>query len=170
MAITRLNNNSVGSVSSLPSLASLPSGLGGKVLQVVSGTSITEYTVTNSGANTCANYALTITPSSTSSKILINMSQTIHVNDSPNTGLHEADGYAELWWTTGTSTLVRRRNITYVSGENRGQGLRQSVAWSYLHSPNSTSAQTYTMKIETGNGYQITAEGTYSGVLMEIAG
>lgn len=71
MAITRLNNNSVTSVSALPNLASLPSGLGGKLI----GSSRILYTagtINITSQNTVVDTGVdhTYTASSTSNKLL----------------------------------------------------------------------------------------------------
>ncbi len=71
MAITRLNNNSVTSVSALPNLASLPSGIPtGKVLQIVQ-RKISPSFSTSSTSYVDAGVSKTITPIASSSKILV---------------------------------------------------------------------------------------------------
>ena len=67
MAITRLNNNS------LTSITALPSGVGGKFLQIQSTLLQTHFTVSvTANTNTeVTNLNLNITPSSSSSKILL---------------------------------------------------------------------------------------------------
>jgi hypothetical protein len=64
MAIITLNNNSLSSVTSLPA------GVGGKVLQVVEGSSTTQHEATGS-ANQDIGLSVNITPSATSSKIYV---------------------------------------------------------------------------------------------------
>src|SRR6056300_1760673 len=64
MAIITLNNNSLSSVTSLPA------GVGGKVLQVVQGEYATEISV-NTTSLTDTGLSASITPSSSSNKILI---------------------------------------------------------------------------------------------------
>ena len=64
MSIITLNNNSLSSVTSLPA------GVGGKVLQVVSDTLTSEYTTGSTSFNDTG-LTLNITPSATSSKILM---------------------------------------------------------------------------------------------------
>ena len=64
MSITKLNNRS------LTAVTALPSGVGGKVLQVVTGTYATSAT-TSSGTFSSTGLSASITPSSVSSKILI---------------------------------------------------------------------------------------------------
>jgi hypothetical protein len=65
MAIITLNNNSLSSVTSLPAAIST-----GKVLQVVEDTSIASFSTTSTSVSD-TNYSITITPSATSSKIIV---------------------------------------------------------------------------------------------------
>ena len=147
MAITRLNNNSASSittlsgVTSIPNLASLPSGLGGKVLQVVQGNTSTQVN------NTSASYAgiglsASITPSSTSSKILVNASVS-HV------GLTGGDIYVVCFLGIfRDSTNIQEWNANRVrsgaGGSNHESGA--SCSLSYLDSPSSTSSITYSIQ------------------------
>ena len=68
MALTRLSNQS------LTSISSLPAGVGGKVLQVLSTTKTDSFASSSISANTgvdITGLSVDITPSATSSKILI---------------------------------------------------------------------------------------------------
>ena len=65
MSITKLNNLSVSA------LTALPSGLGGKVLQVVSTTKTDTFSGTSTSFADVTGLSVSITPSSTSSKIFI---------------------------------------------------------------------------------------------------
>ena len=67
MAIITLNNNSLSSVTSLPA------GVGGKVLQVVQGSTTTAVQHATSYGDT--NLSASITPSSSSNKVLIMIQQ-----------------------------------------------------------------------------------------------
>tara|TARA_R100000234_G_C4933270_1_gene149472 strand:- start:11 stop:268 length:258 start_codon:yes stop_codon:yes gene_type:complete len=65
MAITRLNNNSLTSITALPSAVAV-----GKILQVVSNT-VTTNNTTSGTSYTDTGLSATITPTSSSSKILV---------------------------------------------------------------------------------------------------
>ena len=123
--------------------AKLAAGVGGKVLQVIQGTELGSETSISSSSFTDAGISASITPSSTSSKILISV--TFHVS------ARDSDGnlcYVE-------TQLLRNSSSIYKAG--RGQGYDQyydiggasSVdIWSmayfdYLDSPSTTSATTY---------------------------
>ena len=66
MSITKLNNLSISAITALPS------GVGGKVLQVITATDNTERTTTSSSFVTASNaLSISITPSSASNKIFV---------------------------------------------------------------------------------------------------
>ena len=64
MALTKINNNTISAVTGLPA------GVGGKVLQVIQGATTTE-TVNTSATFADTSLTANITPSATSSKILV---------------------------------------------------------------------------------------------------
>lgn len=133
-----------------------------KVLQVVSATSTTEATTT-SGTYGNTNLSASITPASTSNKILIIASSMIRIDGTGATGnvtlarggsnILAAGGGAELRLEAGTGPLHVPCAITF------------------LDSPSSTSALTYTTQIKTsGSTMRFGTTGTQSMILVEIAG
>ena len=156
MAIITLNNNSLSNISSLPNgivtAGALASGVGGKVLQVVQGTD------TNARSTTSSSYVsgtinASITPSSTSSKILVHITGTMR---------------------HGTFNIFR--NSTDLGG---GQGFGEAYTGSdnaigaihYLDSPSTTSSVTYTgyMKANYGGTCYFGVGGFTVITLMEIS-
>ena len=145
--------------------AKLASGVGGKVLQVVSANT------TSSTTNTSTNYTATsltasITPSSTSSKILVMvlggegdtggnnqvMNITIYKNATTNLG-NGANGTGTIY---GTSSR-----------------LQNPVTTGVYDSPATTSSTAYALWIRCGNGGTVTFNANAvlaTIVLMEIAG
>jgi len=146
----------------------LPSGTGGKVLQVVQNSYNTDtQNTTTSSADT--GLSATITPSSTSSKILVNVSQLIGGGCGSSNNLAV---YLSIW-RGGTEvkefTGSRSDNVSalFVSYNN---------SFIYLDSPSTNSATTYktTFRLDTsGDGRYAKAQwaNNWSFItLMEIAG
>ena len=152
MSITKLNNLSISAVTALPS------GVGGKVLQVVQGTSSTD---ANTSSSTFVTTPLTasITPSSASSKILIIASWTME-ND------------------TSAAAFDFDRSGTLVSGASdgifrqQGTGANHGMCMSFLDSPNTTSSRTYSLFYKRtsvgGTVYFVASPCKTSIILMEI--
>ena len=132
MAIIKPNNNTISAITALPAAIST-----GKVLQVQS----TNQTAQVTGNNTSfadSGFSVTITPSATSSKILI-LTQIAAFNDTTATSMY----YSIYRGTTnlaGASGFVR----TYNGGSNLGS----SVVANYLDSPSTTSATEYSIYIK----------------------
>jgi hypothetical protein len=129
MAIITLNNNSLSSVTSLPAAIST-----GKVLQVVNATSSTE-TSTSSTSYSDTNLSATITPSSSSNKILITVNHTGLLKQSSNNA-------GKIQLLRGSTSLIMFSNDF---GRDGGTGLNGvgGTGTSYLDSPSTTSATTY---------------------------
>lgn len=142
----------------------------GKVLQVVGLTSSTEYSQSNAGDTDCTNYNISITPSSTSSKVLIQMTVSHETTDDNANGNHESDGYWKMRDVTNSTDLLTCRTLSFVSSETRNQRIQLQSSGVYLHSPSTTSQITYSIRLNTNNGYTSKTKGQYSAVLMEIEG
>jgi len=118
----------------------------GHVVQVVAGdhsTFSTRFTTTSTSFVTTG-YSLTITPTSASSKILITSSMSMHIS---------ANGhYAGAKIYRGASALGSEYYIGVVGGQQWGFGTN-----TYLDSPSTTSATTYTIYARvtnsSGTGY-----------------
>ena len=169
MSIIKLNATR-GLQGALPAVsgASLTGVSAGKVLQVVTGTT---YTSTTSTTSTYADTALTasITPSATSSKVLIILDQFMRT-DQNNTyiGLKLFRDSTELAFI---GDLIAYTQNTDASSDGIGT--------TYLDTPSSTSSITYKTQFATLSGGTITIQadsgsGTERGrgtmTLMEIAG
>jgi len=146
MAITRLNNNSITSITALPS--GVPTG---KVLQVVnanttSGASATSSTFVDS------NITATITPSSTSNKVLINiqMASTLYGNGNVNA----VGEYKIVRTIGGTSTdLYQSNNMPkYEDFDENQDSYNENLPILYLDSPSTTSAITYKIQLSALQG------------------
>jgi len=163
MAIIKPNNNTISAITALPA------GVGGKVLQVVNGST---YTKVSSTSSTYADTGLSasITPSSSSNKVLVIVNQfLIKSNDNIYGGLKLLRDSTELGFIADL--------IGYTGASNYNTN---SASASFLDTPSSTSALNYkTQFANLGGGGTIdvqadsssdTERGRGSMTLMEIAG
>lgn len=144
--ITLASNQGItfpGAVTVTGALTSSTTGLG-KILQVKQELKTdTASSVCDSGAETSQWMSCSITPSATSSKILVHISATIGNNWGTNVGLR-------LWINNATPNEGigvgeddgNRRRVSS-SGGLADSDSRVTIPLTYLHSPNSTSSQTY---------------------------
>tara|TARA_B000000557_G_scaffold167211_1_gene135885 strand:+ start:1577 stop:2056 length:480 start_codon:yes stop_codon:yes gene_type:complete len=159
MALTRINNQALANVTS----AGLPTG---SVLQVVSGTTTTQTSVTGS---TFVDTGLTasITPSSSSSKILIIASQQMASNNGGSAG-----SWQIIFKLMRGSTDIYESHRSPWLYNQIGIGTVNSI--SYLDSPTTTSSVTYKTQARNGSASgNMTAQmgsSLSSMILMEIAG
>jgi len=143
-----------------------PAG-GGKVLQVVSATYSTSTTIAST-TFTDSGLSVSITPSATSSKILVMVSQ-------PTTVSRGAIGYGGVTQLLRGSTVIYKQGDSYETLEtNSGSRLGAVIPMVYLDSPSTTSATTYKTQ---GRAYDTSSSGqiqfqnggaTSSIVVMEI--
>jgi len=170
MALTRIGlNQSINLASNVT--GTLPTANGGtgatsftagKVLQVVSAN-------TNSAvANESTSYVDTgltasITPSSTSNKILVLINQSI--------GKSNANVFQDLNLVRGSSELIQWANdVLYTATV---QHLYTFASLNYLDTPSSTSSLVYKTQFKSSSSTQVNAQpaGSYSSItLMEVAG
>lgn len=142
--VTRLGIGSTGQVltvsGGVPAWAS-PAG-GGKILQVVQGTSNTLTSIVSTSF-TDSGLSATITPSSTSSRIMVVISQAATVSRSDSSNWHTyrlvRDG-TPIW----NNDTANRRNLAGFGIYNvSNQSIKQMYCGSYVDSPSTTSAVTY---------------------------
>lgn len=149
-------------------LAGAQAALGVSVLQAVSNTTDVEV-ITTSSTFVSGGLTATITPSSTSSKVLILCSTGVSYNTRTNFGI---------------VTLFRGTTSGTDLGDNGGFGLTvlypsvaatnlTNFAATVLDSPGTTSPQTYTLAIKTSGGGAINTQASGSKgsmVLLEVRG
>ena len=137
---------------------------GGKVLQVVQATTLTQVSGTSTSYITSGNTA-TITPSLASSKVLVMSSVSFNANVTDGLNITIFRG------TVAGTNLgpAIGMGLLYTTATN---GLYANASLTILDSPNTTSAQTYTigMKNQSGGGTIIANYGGAQGVviLLEI--
>ena len=154
MAITRLNNNSISSISALPS--GIPTG---KVLQIVK-TDASSKTSTTSSSETTAATSNSITPSATSSKILVCVHGFV-ANERQGdqlptfTKIYRSVGGTETQVSSAKTAYSDSENITthlkHIGGGNTNR-MATNVGYTILDEPNTTSAVTYLWKHKNSGG------------------
>jgi hypothetical protein len=141
------------------SLTNLPGG--GKVLQVLSATDSTNRTTNSTSfTNNSSTLSISITPSSTSSKILIMMS----------IGAYKKAGGAHFITVFRGSTNLAADNAGFIPNSDQNHNMSSAIV--FLDSPSTTSATTYQFRHRSessGDSQNIHGlGGTSSLVLMEI--
>ena len=161
MALTRLSNQSLTSISSLPAAIST-----GKVLQVVTFTSDTEEGTSNT-TWTGTSKRLSITPSSTSNKIFI-----MYTGAASNSNNSNHGEYTLFRETTSTNLGNANDGINQVY-DNAGIGY-YTISMSYLDSPSTSSSVEYRVYMRPNSSGTTVNLGRGSArsilTLMEIAG
>jgi len=137
-----------------------PAG-GGKVLQVVQGTTTTLADTTSTSFSD-SNLTATITPSAASSKILVLVTQ--DCNKEKNTS-----GNGDIKLLRGATDLASLLGITYTETAANNHIV---VSMNYLDSPNTTSATTYKTQFRSrssGVTFTVQSVSSYSSItLLEI--
>ena len=127
--------------------STLPSGVGGKVLQVIQDFDKTDITVSSGTSATVL--SVTITPSSTSSKILLRF------NGNASNSAGGSGGFFRFK-RGSTEIAPARTDAGYISGQffhlNQDNNLGETVCLEYLDSPSTTSATTYNLEASPQTG------------------
>jgi len=150
-----------------PVWATPSSGGGGKVLQVVSATYSTQYTTTSSTMQDTG-LSCSITPSASTSKVLVLMTNNFGVQRTGD------DDYFRFQVLRGATTIFIGNSNEGFAEANQASNLRQfyvTDSISYLDSPATTSATTYKVQIRSVGGGSAIAQ--YAGdaasiILLEI--
>ena len=164
MALTKLNNQSLSAVTS----AGLPSGT---VLQVVQQHLTNTQETTNSLSFEDTSLTAIITPSSSSSKILVIVSTQSYTTSTGDIGLYGLN-------RSISGGSAGDLGTGQIFAANQKEGLWQQVSFNFLDSPSTTAATTYTLRFKSyaGSNYVYHGWGTNNGgssqimTLMEIAG
>ena len=171
MPLIKLNTQSATSLDAtkltgnLPAIsgASLTGVSAGKVLQVVGATNTTQ---TSSTANSYSDTGLTasITPSSSSNKVLIIVQQSI--------GKTAANTWSDVKLQRGSTDLGNVKSVCYTATSSPALYLGSAIGYTYLDSPSSTSATTYKTVFRnvaaSGSIHTQVDGGTSTITLMEI--
>ncbi len=160
MAVSFINNASIAAGAGI-STTKLGAGA---VLQVVQGTTTTGTTVAFGSAFTASNLSASITPTSSSSKVLILINGQMYI--SASTGEPQATVYKN-----NTTNILGGSNFMTDTFSSAG-ALVSNVMCLYLDSPATTSSTTYTFYFKNttaGNATFPVNSGTATIILMEIA-
>jgi len=179
MSIIKPNNNTISAITALP--AAIPTG---KVLQVVQGTSSTEFTQ-SSPTNDVVYYpssnklSASITPSSTSSKIIINYTTTARASHDTNNDIGVALAVKETISGGSTTEIKPMTNAFgggfYNSNVDNGSNYRVRLSDVVYRTPSTTSEITYEVGVfgynANSNGIRLNADNSRGEIiLMEIEG
>ena len=166
MAIIKPNNNTISAITALPA------GVGGKVLQVVQTLKTGFASTTSTSLSDISGLSVNITPSSTSNKVFVLVTVNALVRNivsNSNTGLTLvlADG--------SNTTLCKFQHGAFYQQSNTVPLRFPADGVNFLHSPSSTSQQTYKVRFATtqsGNEVGVADNGdtNCSITAMEIAG
>ena len=187
MALTRINNQALTNVTSagLPTLNSdkLPSGT---VLQVKQAVQEGRLTLTSSSYTTVSGLSVSITPKSTSSKILVTVNIEGSGNDRYN-AFRLYRGSTAIGIGDAGSGSEERMSFSFDSNQSAGDDnyVNHNAGITYLDSPSTTSSTTYSLKfrrthgsgtfylnrpVYIDTGYAYTRYSISSITVMEIAG
>ena len=149
--------------------AHLASGVGGKVLQVVQLSATISRTTISSTATWTTHFGVAITPSATSSKILVLVTQPTSLQNASGNimrgGFRLLRDSTTVWNTGDFTELSQARNADSESNHN--------ISVQYLDSPSTTSATTYNFQGNLMTGDALLMYESVFGtnmILMEIAG
>jgi hypothetical protein len=176
MALTKLNNQSLGAVTS----AGLPTGT---VLQVLSTTKTDVFSSTSTGPVDITGLSVTITPKSATSKVLIMFNLHIIGNDS-GTGIRLLRGSTTLAIGDASSSRARMTVIgDYSNNTSPSSYSGGNSGMTILDSPSTTSATIYKLQGQclSTNGFAVnktrydsdngnSSRGVSTIIVMEIAG
>lgn len=156
MAIIKLNNQSISAISALPA------GVGGKVLQVVTATDSAGLS-SSSTSYIDTGLSCSITPTSSSNKILVIVTTGVHgVDTQTNSGL-------SLKLVRNATDLIVQASfgahatIAFIYG--------QGHCFNYLDSPATTSSTTYKLQYKSNDGTNHVLENASTAVmtLLEVS-
>jgi hypothetical protein len=166
---TRLGIGSTGQVltvsGGVPTWAS-PAGGGGKILQVVYGMYNTQTLINNTGY-TDTGLSLSITPSASTSRIMVLTSSFVYYGESsgnPGIGTQIVRGSTAVY-----EQHPSQNSMAIVIGTSGTRGLLGSVHMHYVDSPATTSATTYKVQAKSNCAASMQWDGGKSNIiLMEI--
>ena len=134
-------------VNSIIPVSGVPTGGGGGIIQVKQVVKLDSFTTTSTSAVDVTGLSVNITPTSTSSKILVMVSMPIGTDDANFTYGRLFRGNTQLAEASEASNRPRPTFMCFLA--NEGQLFMES--FTFLDSPNTTSATTYKMKLQAAS-------------------
>ena len=125
------------------SSAKLASGAGGKILQVVSTSTTNQFSTTSNSLTNCTPMTVNITPSATSSKVLVLVNMTVGGTADNRAGIALQRGSTDIFQGADSSS---RQGVTTGTPTSEDNSV-YNVAFQYLDSPSSTSELTYHIQV-----------------------
>ena len=159
MSITKLNNLSISAITALPS------GVGGKILQVSNLISTnSNQTIATATYTDLTSMSLSITPSSTSNKILL--------VSNIQAKLDTAEGFGLAYVRNSTIVAYSGDVESYSAYQNNSQPVYMTLPFVYIDSPSTTSSITYKIQASTLSSVSIDFSDGYGHTFyaMEIKG
>jgi hypothetical protein len=141
MAIIKLGANAI---------TSLPAGVGGKVLQVVQTVKNDTFSSASASWVDITGMSVTITPSSSSNKILITPSFSTSHSVANSHGIKLVRDTTDIFIADDSDGGLRKYVTTWTYGGGGARAVTQS--FQYVDSPSTTSATTYKLQIWATGG------------------
>ena len=149
---------------SVPKASDLGLNVTGNVLQVVSNHVTSQHSTSTTGEEDITDMNVTITPSSTSSKILILVQMV--VGSGQNTANHYTLKRGSTAIGVGSTDGSRTQASFCFDGGNSDSNRAMTLSFHHLDSPSTTSATTYkitTFKFSTGSSFRLNRVQSASG-------
>ena len=161
MSITKLNNLSISAVTALPS------GVGGKVLQVVSASKTDRQTTTSTNTFTdISGLSVSITPSSASNKILILFTVNTASSINSHSGIKLLRNSTDIF--VGDANGDNFRIFSSWRTMTDTQYHAQPLAGMFLDSPSTTSATTYKIQISGDTTVYVNRSNTFDSTVASV--
>jgi len=152
MALTRIGlNQSINLASNVT--GTLPSGNlpAGSILQVASVTKTDVFSTSSTSFTNITDLSITITPSSTSNKIISFFNGSVgNSQDDRNVLIAVARDGTTLGLADASGTRARSFAGIHIANDQTNSSLVGNVAFQYTDSPNTTSSTTYTIQMRNG--------------------
>ena len=161
MALTKITGAGIGTVTNQFSDANMASG---SVIQIVSTQVTSQHSTSTTGEEDITDMNVTITPSSTSSKILILVQMV--VGSGQNTGNHYTLKRGSTAIGVGSTDGSRDQMSFGFDGGNSDSNRATTLSYHHLDSPSTTSATTYKItlvKFSTGSSFRLNRVQSASG-------